>query len=71
MKAKDVLSLLDISRVTLCTYLKNGYIKGTKTRGGQYIYDDNSVYEFIGLKKQRHNTKIISYARVSTQAQKS
>ena len=28
------------------------------------------MYAFIGKRKERHNTKIISYSRVSTQAQK-
>ena len=36
---------------------------------GQYIYDENSVYKMIGLKKQIKKQKIVSYARVSTNAQ--
>ena len=35
-----------------------------------YEYDDDSVYSFIGCKKEKHNTKIVSYSRVSTQNQK-
>lgn len=47
MKAKDVMNLLNISRVTLHTYLKKGYIKASKLPGGQYNYDINSVYKLI------------------------
>ena len=70
MKAKEVLKLLNITRVTLCTYVKKGLIKVTKTPTGQYIYNDEDVYSFIGLKKKRNNKLIISYSRVSTQSQK-
>ncbi len=70
MKACEVMSLLHITRPTLCKYLKVGYIKATKTTAGQYIYDDDSVYAFIGQKKHKENKIIVSYARVSTQNQK-
>lgn len=70
MKAKEVLKLLNITRPTLCSYLKLGYIKATKTPTGMYNYDEDSVLAFIGLKKKKTNTKIISYSRVSTQGQK-
>ena len=70
MKANEVLNILGITRVTLCNYVKKGYIKATKMHNGIYNYDEESVYAFIGLKKEKHNTKIISYARVSTQNQK-
>ena len=70
MKAKEVLKLLNITRVTLCTYVRKGLIKVTKTPTGQYIYNDEDVYSFIGLKKKRNNKLIISYSRVSTQSQK-
>ena len=70
MKAKEVLSLLNITRVTLCTYVRKGLIKVTKTPTGQYIYNDEDVYSFIGLKKKRNNKLIVSYSRVSTQSQK-
>jgi predicted site-specific integrase-resolvase len=71
MKAKEVLKLLNISRVTLCKYMKEGLLKGVKTPTGQWVYDEDSVYAFIGLKKKRNNKKVISYSRVSTQNQKS
>ena len=70
MKANEVLQILNITRVTLCKYVKLGYIKVTKMPNGLYNYDDDSVYSFIGLKKNKSNSKIVSYARVSTQKQK-
>lgn len=70
MKAKEVMNILNITRSTLSRYVKQGYIKVSKTPTNVYIYDDESVYAFIGLKKEKTNTKIISYSRVSTQSQK-
>ena len=71
MKAKDVLKILNISRITLMKYLKLGYISAIKLPNGQYDYNDDTVYAFIGQKKEKKNKKIISYSRVSTQNQKS
>lgn len=70
MKSKEVLNILGVTRTTLTKYVKEGTIKVTKMKNGYYNYDEDSVYAFIGLKKKRHNSKIISYARVSTQNQK-
>ena len=70
MKAKEVLKLLNITRPTLCNYVKQGYIKVKRSPTGIYNYDEDSVLAFIGLKKKKTNTKIISYSRVSTQGQK-
>lgn len=70
MKASEVLQILGITRATLCKYVKLGYIKATLLPTGLYNYDDESVYAFIGLKRNKHNTKVISYSRVSTQNQK-
>jgi len=67
MKAKQVLQLLNVSRVTLCTYVKKEYIKVIKMPNGTYDYNEDSVYEFIGKKKDRVN---VIYARVSTYKQK-
>lgn len=58
------------SRNTLSTYVKNGLIKVTVTPTGRYIYDDDSVYAFLGLKKDKRNKINISYSRVSTPSQK-
>ncbi len=71
MKSKDVLEVLGVTRATLCKYVKEGTIKVRKKKNGYYDYDEDSVYEFLGQKKNKHNTKIISYSRVSTQNQKS
>lgn len=70
MKANEVLKLLNITRPTLCSYVKRGYIKAVKTPTGMFNYDEDSVLAFIGLKKKKNNTKIVSYSRVSTQSQK-
>lgn len=70
MKANEVLKLLNITRPTLCSYVKRGYIKAVKTPTGMYNYDEDSVLAFIGLKKKKSNTRIISYSRVSAPNQK-
>ena len=70
MKANEVMNILHIARPTLCKYLKEGYISASKTKTGQYIYNDDSVYAFIGQKKHKENKIVVSYARVSTQNQK-
>lgn len=69
MKAKEVLKLLQITRVTLWSYVKSGKIHGTKINN-RYIYNDDDVYALIGIKKDRKNKINISYSRVSTQSQK-
>jgi predicted site-specific integrase-resolvase len=66
MKSKEVLRLLNISRVTLMTYLKTGKITATKMANGYYDYDEKSVFSFL-KKDVRHN---VIYARVSTHKQK-
>lgn len=66
MKSKEVLNLLQISRVTLMTYIKKGIIKGIKLPNGYYDYDSDSVYNFLG----HHNRWNVIYVRVSTQKQK-
>ena len=71
MKAKDALKILGVTRATLCKYVREGIIKVNKKGNGYYDYDEDSVYAFIGQKKHKHNNKIISYSRVSTQNQKS
>lgn len=70
MKANEVMPLLNITRQTLSKYVKNGNIKINKLPSGKYIYDDFSVYSIIGTRAKKYNTKIYSYARVSTNAQK-
>ena len=71
MKANEVMKLLNIkSRNTLSSYVKEGLIKVATTPRGRYIYDEDSVYRFIGLKKEKKNKINISYSRVSTPSQK-
>jgi predicted site-specific integrase-resolvase len=66
MKAKDVLNLLQVTRVTLFKYVKSGKLKVTQLPNGYYDYDDNSVFEFLG----KNNRSNVIYARVSTPKQK-
>lgn len=71
MKANEVMRLLNIkSRNTLSKYVKEGLIKVRINPKGRYIYEDDSVYQFIGLKKEKKDKINISYSRVSTSAQK-
>ncbi len=67
MKSKEVLSLLGISRVTLCRYVKLGKIKTILLPNGTYDYDKADVYNLKGLSVKR---KSVIYARVSTTKQK-
>ena len=61
MKAKEVLTLLGISRSTLCKYVKQGKIKAKQLPSGRYEYDDDSVYALLGKGQTR---KDVIYARV-------
>ena len=66
MKSKEVLKLLDISRVTLNTYVKTKKIKVTLLDNGYYDYDEDSVYKLM----KKDNRETVLYARVSTYKQK-
>ena len=70
MKSSEVLKKLGVTRTTLCEYVKKGVIKVTKKKNGQYDYDEQSVYEFLGMKFEKKNKVNVSYSRVSTQSQK-
>ena len=70
MRAKQALEILQVHRVTLNKYVRTGKIKVTVMANGRYDYNDEDVYKFIGKYKKSHKTKVISYARVSTQAQR-
>ena len=64
MKSKEALKILGVTRATLCKYVKEGTIKVTNV---------NNNTDTIGLADidiDKHNNKIISYSRVSTQNQK-
>ncbi len=67
MKAKEVLSLLGISRTTLMTYVKKGIIKVSVLPNGYYDYDKETVFTLVNGNKSRYNT---IYCRVSTFKQK-
>lgn len=47
MKAKEVLEKLNITRPTLTKYVKQGLIKTDSVVNGQYIYNDESVYNLL------------------------
>ena len=48
MKAKEVLQILDITRPTLCKYVKEGKIKIDANINGKYRYNAESVFKLIG-----------------------
>lgn len=47
MKAKEVLKILNITRPTLCKYVKQGLIQIDACINGQYRYNDKSVYDLL------------------------
>lgn len=71
MRAKETLKILQVHRVTLNRYVREGRIHVTKLANGRYDYNDEDVFAFVGKRKQCHQTKVISYSRVSTYEQKS
>lgn len=70
MKAKEVLKILQITRPTLTKYVKEGVIKTLSSHNGQYVYDDESVYAFIGLKQKKTKRINVIYARTSNPPKK-
>jgi putative resolvase len=67
LKAGKVLNLLQISRPTLTSYVKKGWLDVTKCPNGQYDYHEESVYKLLNKDVKR---KICIYVRVSTSGQK-
>lgn len=65
MKANKVLNILKISRPTLCHYVKSEKLKVDLLPNGDYDYDDDSVYNLIGIKTR----EVAIYGRVSTSKQ--
>ena len=57
MRAKEVLSVLNVTRATLCKYVKQGLIKIDSTINGQYRYNAESVYSLIGRKWEHHGSQ--------------
>lgn len=70
MKAKEVLNILNISRVTLSKYVKNGLVKTDSVINGKYVYNDESVYKLIGIKNEKKKRINVIYARVSNPPKK-
>ena len=69
MKSSEVLKLLKVTRQTLCSYVKLGYIKVIKMSNGYYNYDQQSVFQFLNIEPPSNKINVI-YARVSTYKQK-
>ncbi|MFK0432925.1 IS607 family transposase, partial [Campylobacter jejuni] len=67
LKAKEVLKLLKISRVTLYKYVKSGKIRVTQMPNSLYLYNREDVYRLANIKDEKLN---VIYARVSTHKQK-
>lgn len=67
MYSSEVCRLLQISKVTLYKYQKDGKIKAHKLPNGYWNYDEESVYSFFNQGVPR---KIYAYARVSTSKQR-
>lgn len=66
MKAGEVLKILNVSRVTLTSYVKKGKLKVIKKPNGTYDYDEKSVYNLAGQDIRKN----IIYCRVSSNKQK-
>ena len=47
MRAKEVMKILQITRPTLCAYVKKGLIKIDSEINGQYKYNRESVYKLM------------------------
>lgn len=67
MRAGEVLNILRITRPTLQSYRKKGYIKATQLPNGHFDFDADSVYR---LKNRNQSRQTILYGRVSTYKQK-
>lgn len=67
MKTKEVLNTLQITRQTLCNYVKEGLISVIEKPNKRYEYNNEDVYKLAYKGMQR---KSVIYARVSTNKQK-
>lgn len=67
MRAGEVLNILQITRPTLQSYRKKGYIKAIQLPNGHFDFDADSVYR---LKNRNQPRQTILYGRVSTYKQK-
>ena len=50
MRAKETFELLQVHRVTLNRYVREGTIRVTKLSNGRYEYNDEDVLKFIDKK---------------------
>lgn len=66
MKSNKVLKLLNVTRPTLCRYVKTGLLKVKSLPNGYYDYDEESVYKLLDKDLER---KSVIYCRVSTSKQ--
>lgn len=71
MRAKEALEILQVHRVTLNRYVREGKIRVQPMANSRYEYNDEDIFAFVGKKKQVHGTQIVSYSRVSTYEQRS
>jgi len=67
VKAKDVIQLTGITRRQISRLVKNGTFRVIAKPNGQYDYNTDDIYKYLG--KKRRNLNVI-YARVSTNKQK-
>jgi len=67
MKAAEALKLLEISRPTLCKYVKEKKIHVVRKANGYYDYSSDDVYHLMNHSIDRKN---VIYARVSSTCQK-
>ena len=65
MKFKDAQKLLNVNRVTICKYVRDGKIKAKVLENGRLDYDTDSIYKFIGIEKRKN----VIYGRVSNKKQ--
>jgi len=70
MKSEEALKILNVTRATLCAYIKSGKITATKLPNGYYDYHEQSIYDFLGKPIPSIDRVNIIYARVSTYKQK-
>lgn len=70
MKAKDVKKILNVTQQTLYNYIKKGILNPIKINDTHYEYNQEEVYNLLGVKTKINDRINISYARVSLPKQK-
>ena len=69
MKRFEVIKILKLTPRYLWSLTNKGIIKTTKLPSGRLVYDEASVYKYIGRNKKSNEINVI-YSRVSTSKQK-